>query len=106
MIFLKLDIRIFLAVTKFLNPMNAIKSGKQYNFTAELEDIKNDLRSLELLFGKAEFDIFGSSVEDKTKINIIKSKKHSSFFSSIVPLSSANPLSLLANLQNSKILFL
>lgn len=67
---------IFLAVTKFLNPMNAIKSGKQYNFTAELEDIKNDLRSLELLFGKAEFDIFGSSVEDKTKINIIKSKKH------------------------------
>lgn len=67
---------IFLAVTKFLNPMNAIKSGKQYNFTAELEDIKNDLRSIELLFGKEEFDIFGSSVEDKTKIDIIKNKKH------------------------------
>ena len=36
------------------------------------EDIKNDLRSLELLFGKEEFDIFGGSVEDKTKVNIIK----------------------------------
>lgn len=67
---------IFLTVTRFLNALNAIKSGKQYNFTAELEDIKNDLRSLELLFGKEEFDIFGSSVEDKTKINIIKNKKH------------------------------
>lgn len=67
---------IFLAVKKFLNPMNAIKNGKQYNFTAELEDIKNDLKSIELLFGKEEFDIFGSSVEDMTKINIIKNKKH------------------------------
>jgi len=67
---------IFLAVTRFLNALNSIKSGKQYNFTAELEDIKNDLRSLELLFGKEEFDIFGGSVEDKTKVNIIKNKKH------------------------------
>ncbi len=67
---------IFLALTRFLKPMNAIKSGKQYNFTTELEDIKNDLRSLELLFGKEEFDIFGSSTEDKTKINVIKNKKH------------------------------
>ena len=67
---------IFLAVTRFLNALNSIKSGKQYNFTAELEDIKNDLRSLELLFGKEEFDIFGGSVEDRTKVNIIKNKKH------------------------------
>lgn len=67
---------IFLSVTRFLNALNSIKSGKQYNFTAELEDIKNDLRSLELLFGKEEFDIFGGSVEDKTKVNIIKNKKH------------------------------
>lgn len=67
---------IFLTVTKFLNAMNAIKSGKQYNFTVELANIKNDLKSIELLFEKEEFDIFGSSVEDKTKINIIKNKKH------------------------------
>lgn len=67
---------IFLAATRFLDAINAIKSGIQYNFTAELEDIKNDLRSIEALFDTEEFDIFGSSVEDKTKINLIRGKKH------------------------------
>ena len=67
---------IFLAATKFLDEVNAIKSGIQYNFTSELEDIKNDLRSLEALFGTEEFDIFGNSVEDKTKINALGDKKH------------------------------
>lgn len=67
---------IYLAVTRFLNALNAIKSGVQYNFTAELEDIKNDLRGLEELFGTENFDIFGDSVEDKTKINTLGNKKH------------------------------
>ena len=67
---------IFLAVTKFLDAINAIKSGIQYNFTSELENIKNDLRSLEALFGTEEFDIFGNSAEDKTKINVLRDKKH------------------------------
>ncbi len=67
---------IFLAVTKFLDAINAIKSGVQYNFSAQLEDIKNDLRSIEELFATEEFDIFGNSVEDKTKINVLRNKKH------------------------------
>lgn len=67
---------IYLAITKFMQALNAIKSGLQYNFTAELENIKNDLRSMESLFGTEEFDIFGNSVEDKTKINTIGNKKH------------------------------
>lgn len=67
---------IYLAVTKFLEDINAIKSGIQYNFTEELESIKNDLRSMELLFGTEEFDIFGNSADDKTKINMLGNKKH------------------------------
>lgn len=67
---------IYLVRAKLLNAINAIKTGIQYNFTAELETIKNDLRSLELLFANGEYDIFGNSTEDKTKINVIGNKKH------------------------------
>lgn len=68
--------KVYLTATKLLRALNAIKSGIQYNFTAELEDIKNDLRTLESLFGTEDFDIFGNSAEDKTKINLIGNKKH------------------------------
>ena len=67
---------VFLAVTKFLEAINAIKSGVQYNFSLELENIKNDLKSLQELFEAEEFDIFGNSVHDKTKISILGGKKH------------------------------
>lgn len=67
---------IYLIKTRLLNAINAIKTGIQYNFTAELEIIKNDLRSLELLFANGEYDIFGNSTEDKTKLNVIGNKKH------------------------------
>lgn len=67
---------VYLTKTKLLEAINSIKLNKQYNFSAELEDIKNNLRSLELLFGTEEFDIFGNSVEDKTRINILGNKKH------------------------------
>ena len=67
---------IYLTVTRFLNAINAIKSGIRYNFTNELEDIKNDLRSIEALFGTEEYDIFGNMAEDKTKINTLGNKKH------------------------------
>ncbi len=67
---------IFLVRTKLLKAINAIRTGEKYNFTAELEDIKNDLRSIESIFGTEGFDIFGNSAEDKTKINFIGNKKH------------------------------
>lgn len=67
---------IFLAVTRLLEPLNAVKTAKNYNFLSELENIKNDFRSNELLFESESFDIFGNSVEDKTKINTIGNKKH------------------------------
>lgn len=67
---------IYLTREKLLNAINAIKTGIQYNFTAELEGIKNDLRTLELLFESGQYDIFGNSIEDKTKINTIGNKKH------------------------------
>lgn len=67
---------IYLTISKLLKAINAIKINKQYNFSSELEEIKNDLRSLELLFGTDEYDIFGNSVEDKTRIDILGNKKH------------------------------
>lgn len=67
---------VYLVREKLLKEINAIKTGIQYNFTAELESIKNDLRSLELLFESGQYDIFGNSTEDKTKINTLGNKKH------------------------------
>lgn len=67
---------VFLVKEKLLDTLNAIKSGIQYNFSVELENIKNDLKSFELLFGTEDFDIFGNSVDDKTKINVLGNKKH------------------------------
>lgn len=67
---------VYLVREKLLKEINAIKTGIQYNFTAELESIKNDLRSLELLFESGQYDIFGNSTEDKTKISTLGNKKH------------------------------
>ena len=67
---------IYLLKSKLLDSINIIKTGKQYNFTADLENLKNDLRSIALLFGTESYDIFGNSVSDKTQINSLGNKKH------------------------------
>jgi hypothetical protein len=67
---------IYLVRSKLLNNVNAIKKNVKYNFSADLEILKNDLKSLELLFGTDYYDIFGNSVEDKTKIGTLGNKKH------------------------------
>ena len=67
---------IFLLKTKIFDQINAIKIGEKYNFTSELENLKNDFRSIEFLFGNEDYDIFGNSMDDNTKINILGNKKH------------------------------
>ena len=67
---------IYLLKSKLLDSINAIKKGKQYNFTADLENLKNDIRSIEQLFGTDNYDIFGNSMDDKTRINKLGNKKH------------------------------
>ena len=67
---------VYLVKARILDLVNAIRRKNQYNFTSDLENIKNDLRSIQLLFGAENYDIFGNSIGDKTRIDTLGSKKH------------------------------
>lgn len=67
---------IFLTTTDIIEDLNLVKSNDKVNFNKRIEELKEEIKSDEVLFNIEEFDIFGNISEDKNKINTLLNKKH------------------------------
>lgn len=69
---------IYITSTDVLEILNKVKNGDLMpkDIEASLKELKKQAISEKALTGKDEFDIFGSIVEDSTKVKMIANKRH------------------------------
>lgn len=68
---------VFLASTDIINDLNMLKQNSNYeNLEASLQKLKEEAEKEKILFNAEDFDIFGTTSEDKTKIKMLGNKKH------------------------------
>lgn len=68
---------VFLASTEIIDELNILKQNSNYeNLEASLEKLKAEAEKEKVLFSAEDFDIFGTSSEDSTKIKMLGNKKH------------------------------
>ncbi len=68
---------VFIASTEILNDLNLLKQNSNYeNLDESLRRLKEEAEKEKTLFNTEDFDVFGTTLEDKTKIKMIGNKKH------------------------------
>ena len=67
---------IFIASTNILDDINNLINIDDINLENNLNILKKELKEQNKLYEQEEFDVFGSVVEDKTKIKNLGNKKH------------------------------
>ena len=69
---------LFITTTNVLETLNKVKNNTVVpkEIEANLKELKKEAKEEKTLMEKEDFDIFGSIVEDRTKIKEIANKKH------------------------------